>query len=68
MYSKTVLRDHSKKTEKKVIKTDNLVKSIAECSHEYSAVCSTSIKLPHGLKTFNLFCLFLSGHLRQVSA
>ena len=72
MYSKTRLKQPLKENwKKKVFRTDNrlmLVKSIAECSHEYSAVLLTCIKLPHGLKIFNLFCLFFSGRLRQVSA
>ena len=33
---------------------------------EHSAICSTFIKLPFGIKTFVVFFLFLSGHLRQV--
>ena len=38
------------------------VKSIAQCS---KAILSTSIRLPFAIKTL-VFCLFLSGRLRQV--
>ena len=45
---KPVLSGHSKKTNKKVFKTNNLLmqlKSIAECSLEQSALLLTRIKL-----------------------
>ena len=64
---KPVLSGHSKR-QKLVFKTDYRlmqVKSIAECSKgEHSAISSTFIKLPPALRP--LFCLFLSGRLRQV--
>ena len=48
------------------------VKSIAECSKGSIAILSIFIKLPFVNKIFvlslrSLFCLFLSGRLRQVS-
>ena len=56
---KPVLSGHSKKTPKKVFKTNNRlmqVKSIAE-SRIHSAVLLTCIKLPHSFKTF-VFSIF----------
>ena len=63
---KPVLSGHSKRRQKNVFKTDcplMQVESIAECS-KHSAILSTFIKLPFVIKI--LFCLFLSGRLRQV--
>ena len=66
---KHVLSDHSKKDQKMVFKTDYSlmqVKSIAECIKRFkiSALLSTCIKVPSVFRP--LFCLVLSGRLRQV--
>ena len=67
-YCKTRLKQPLKKKAKIIfLKNDYRwmqVKSIAECSNwEHSAILSTFIK---HLSLISLFCLFLSGSLRQV--
>ena len=72
VYSKTCHKRPLKKDQKLVFNTDYRlmqVKSIAECSKR--AFCNTLIlwtfiKLPLILSLRPLFCLFLSGRLRQV--
>ena len=52
---KPVLSGRSKKTKKKILKTNDClmqVKSIAECSREHSAIFSTYIKLKSVFKTY----------------
>ena len=55
---KSALNGHSHKNQKNVSKTDY--------QREHSAKSSTFIKLPVVIKTFVLFCLFLSGRFTQV--
>ena len=65
---KPVLSSHSKKTKKLVFKTEYclmLVKSIAECS-KGSILQYFRPSLGYHLPLRQLFCLFLSGRLRQV--
>ena len=55
--AKPVLSGHSKRTPKFGFNTNYhliQVKSIAECSHEHSAILSTFMKLPFSTKTFVL--------------
>ena len=67
-YSKTVLSGHSKKRPKLVIKTDyrlrNAGQSIAEC-YKGSILQYFRPSFSYHLSLRSLFCLFLSGHLRQ---
>ena len=68
-YSKTVLRGHSKRRPKMVFefKTNYRlmqVKSIAECS-KGSILQYLRLSLSYHLSLGSLFCLFLSGRLRQ---
>ena len=68
-YSKTCLRGHSKRTPKLVFKTDYRlmqVKSIAECS-KGSILQYFQPSISYHLSLRSVFCLFLSGRLRQVS-
>ena len=65
---KPVLSDHSRRRPKLVFKTDlrlMQVKSIAECSNG-SILQYFRPSLSYLLSLRSLFCLFLSGHLRQV--
>ena len=65
---KPVLTGHSKKTKKLFFKTDYCimqVKSIAECSNG-SILQYFRPSLSYHLTLSSLFCLFLSGRLRQV--
>ena len=65
---KSVLSGHSKRHQKLVFKTDYLlmfVKSIAECSNG-SILQYFRPSLSYHLLLRPLFCLFLSGRLRQV--
>ena len=63
---KPVLNSHSKKDQKLVFRTDYSlmqVKSIAECSKRAFFIRPA---LSYNLSLRPLFCLFLSGHLKQV--
>ena len=65
---KPVLSDHSKKGPKLVFNTDYPLmqdKSIAECS-KGSTLQYLRSSLSYHLSLRSLFCLFLSGRLRQV--
>ena len=65
---KPVLNDHSQKHQKLVFKPNYhlmQVKSIAECS-KGSILQYFRPSLSYHLSLRSLFCLFLSGHLRQV--
>ena len=65
---KPVLSGHSKRRPKIVFKTDYRlmqVKSIAECSNG-SILQYFRPSLSHHLSLRSLFCLFLSGYLKQV--
>ena len=65
-YSKTFLNNHSQREQKLVYKTNLMqVKSIAECSKR-SNMQYFRPSLSYHLSLRSLFCLFLSGHLRQV--
>ena len=67
-YSKTCLKRPIKQDQKKGFKTDYRlmqVQSIAECSH-WSILQYLWPSLSYHLSLRYLFCLFLSGRLRQV--
>ena len=67
-YSKTCIKRPLKKKNKIVFKTDYRlmqVKSIAECS-KGSILQYFRPSLSYHLSVRSLFCLFLSGHFRQV--
>ena len=65
-YSKTCLKHPLKKKIKNSFQDQLSLNAGQKYCREHSAILSTLIKLPLILSLRSLFCLFLSGPLRQI--